>query len=139
RLPTLSRTTLARTLISLLLVAAAPALAGCIATGVDAQTNQQYQPVIGSNLRTGQVQLYNALVVDNDDGTATLAAVLANRSDEPQKLDAVSAVTSGGETIEVEAAPAILGPRSSFNTGPAATAVLRGDAVKAGSYVTVTL
>ena len=46
---------------------------------------------------------------------------------------------SDGEQVDVEIAPAIIGPGDSFNTGPAATVVLTGGAVKAGDYVTLTL
>ena len=121
-----------------LLAVTALGLAGCTGTGVGAQTNQQYQAGAGANLRTGQVQLYNALAVDNGDGTATLSTVVVNTTDETQKLDTASATTGGGE-VAVQTAPAIIGPRDSFNTGPAATVVLTGGAVKAGDYATVTL
>lgn len=121
-----------------LIAATALALAGCSGTGVDAQTNQQYQAGVGANLRTGQVQLYNTLAVDNGDGTATVSAVIVNTSDETQKLDAVSASTADGTTLESQTAPAIIGPGDSFNTGPAGTIVLTGGA-EAGDYVTLTL
>jgi hypothetical protein len=121
-----------------LIAATALAVAGCSGTGVGAQTNQQYQAGVGANLRTGQVQLYNALAVDNGDGTATLSTVVVNTTDETQKLDDATA-TAGGEEVEVEAAPAIIGPRDSFNTGPAATVVFSGDAVEAGDYITLTM
>jgi hypothetical protein len=123
-----------------LFAATAVALAGCTGTGFDAQTNQQYQAGVGANLRTGQVQLYNTLAVDNGDGTATLSTVIVNTTDETQKLEAVNAtVTGGGEPVDFEAAPAIIGPGASFNTGPAATVMLTGGVVEAGDYVTVTL
>ena len=121
-----------------LLAATSLALAGCIETGDDAQTNQQYQAGVGANLRTGEVQLYNTLVVDNSDGTATLSAVVVNTSEETQKLDAVTATTPDGTTVKTQVAPAIIGPGDSFNTGPAATVVLTGDAVGAGDYVSLT-
>jgi hypothetical protein len=120
-----------------LLAAAALGLAGCSGTGVGAQTNQQYQPGVGANLRTGDVQLYNALAVDNGDGTATVSAVVVNTSDDTQKLDGVTATSRGG-AVDVKAAPAIIGPGDSFDTGPAATVVLAGDAVGAGDYVSLT-
>lgn len=123
-----------------LFAATAIAVAGCSGTGFDAQTNQQYQAGTGANLRTGQVQLYNTLAVDNGDGTATLSTVVVNTTDETQKLEAASATaTDSGEQVDVEAAPAIIGPGDSFNTGPAATVMLTGGAVEAGDYVTVTL
>ena len=121
-----------------LLVATLIALTGCSGTGVDAQTNQQYQPGAGANLRTGEVQLYNTLAVDNGDGTATLSAVIVNTSGRTQKLDAASATTADGTPVESQIGPAIIGPGDSFNTGPEATVVYQGD-VTAGDYVTVTL
>ena len=75
------------------LAVSALALAGCTATGVDAQTNQQYQPGVGANLRTGEMHLYNALAVDNGNGSATLSTVVLNTTDETQKLDSASAKT----------------------------------------------
>jgi copper(I)-binding protein len=129
-----------RVAVATLFAATAVALAGCSGTGIDAQTNQQYQAGTGANLRTGQVQLYNTLAVDNGDGTATLSAVVINTTDQTQKLVAAAATaTDSGEQIEVEAAPAIIGPGDSFNTGPAATVMLTGGTVEAGDYVTVTL
>jgi hypothetical protein len=122
-----------------LLAATAIALAGCSGTGVGAQTNQQYQAGVGANLRTGEVQLYNALAVENNDGTATLSTVIVNTSEETQKLDAASATTSDGTRVDSQIAPAIVGPGDSFNTGPAATVVFRGGDLKAGDYVTLTL
>ncbi len=122
-----------------LAIAATLALAGCTATGDDAQTNQQYQPGVGANLRNGQVQLYNALAVDNGDGTATLSTLVLNTTEETQKLDSALATTGDNAPVDVETAPAIIGPKDTLNTGPAATVVFTGDAVKPGNYVTVTL
>ena len=121
-----------------LLAATLIALAGCSGTGMDAQTNQQYQPGVGANLRTGQVQLYNALVVDNGDNTATLSTVIVNTSEGTQKLDAASATTSDGTSVESQIGPALIGPGDSFNTGPEATVAFQGD-MTAGDYVTITL
>jgi hypothetical protein len=123
-----------------LIAGAALALAGCGGTGDDAQTNQQYQAGVGANLRTGEVQLYNALAVDNGDGTATLSAVVVNTTDKTQKLDnATATATSDGDLVDVNIAPAIIGPHDSFNTGPAATVVFTGGTVEPGDYVTLTL
>jgi copper(I)-binding protein len=129
-----------RTAAATLFAATAVALAGCSGTGFDAQTNQQYQAGVGANLRTGQIQLFNTLAVDNGDGTATLSTVIVNTTDETQKLEAVNAtISDSGEPVDFEAAPAIIGPGDSFNTGPAATVMLTGGVVEAGDYVTLTL
>ena len=54
----------------LLAAAAAIALGGCAGTGTDAQTNAQYQAGVGANVRTGTIQLYNALATVEFDATA---------------------------------------------------------------------
>jgi hypothetical protein len=137
---TLARTPRLRLAAATLIAATTVALAGCGGTGDNAQTNQQYQAGVGANLRTGQVQLYNTLAVDNGDGTATLSAVVVNTSKEAQKLDAATATTTaGGDSVDVKAAPAIVGPGDSFNTGPAATVLFTGGTVKPGDYVTLTM
>jgi hypothetical protein len=123
-----------------LALAATLGAAGCTLTGVDAQTNQQYQAGAGANLRTGEVHLYNALAVDNGDGTATLSTVILNTTDETQKLDGAAAeVTDDGSPVDVETAPAIIGPQDTFDTGPAATVVFTSDDMTAGDYITITL
>ena len=137
---TSARSSWLRTAAATLIAVTALALAGCGGTGDNAQTNQQYQAGVGANLRTGEVQLYNALAVDNADGTATLSTVVVNTTGKTQKLDSASATTtSGGEPVEVNMAPAIIGPRDSFNTGPAATVVFTGGTVESGDYITLTM
>lgn len=122
-----------------LTVAATLALASCAGTGDNAQTNQQYQAGVGTNLRSGQVQLYNALAVDNGDGTATLSTVALNTTDETQRLSSATATTSQDRPVDVVTAPAIIGPNDTFNTGPAATVMLTGGAVEPGDYFMLTL
>lgn len=120
-------------------VAAALALGGCAGTGVDAQTNAQYQPGIGANVRSGSIQLFNALAVDNGDGTATLSAAILNRDDNPAKLTGASARRSDGSKVEATTAPAIIAAGQLFNTGKAAAVILKDDDLTAGQYVTVKL
>src|SRR4051794_5238829 len=67
------------------------ALGGCSGTGMDAQTNAQYQSGVGANVRTGSIQLYNALAVDNGDGTATFSASILNRDETAVKLTGATA------------------------------------------------
>ncbi len=137
---TSARSSWLRSAAAILIAVTALALAGCGGTGDNAQTNQQYQAGVGANLRTGEVQLYNTLAVDNGDGTATLSTVVVNTTGETQKLDSASATTtSDGTPVEVNMAPAIIGPRDSFNTGPAATVVFTGGTVAPGDYITLTL
>lgn len=114
-------------------------LGGCSGTGVDAQTNAQYQPGIGANVRTGSLQVFNALAVDNGDGTATFSASILNRNDTAAKLTGATAKASDGSEVEVTTAPAIVGAGAVFNAGKAAAVLLADDELTAGDYVTVTL
>ena len=120
------------------LVVATVALSGCGA-GNEVQTNQQYQAAIGANLRTGEVQLFNALAVDNGNGTATVSTVIVNTTDQDQKLGSATATTLDGTTVPVESATATVPANGTFNTGTDATVVLKSKDVKAGGYVELTL
>lgn len=77
-------------------------------TGFDAQTNFQYQAGIGADQRDTDVQVLGALLVVNDDGTATLSATLLNTTDDVQQLTGVSVIGPDGNAIEVETAGDLL-------------------------------
>lgn len=116
-------------------------LSGC-GTGGDAATNQQYQPGVGANLRTGDVQLYNALLVESEDGTVALSAGLLNTTDTAQTLESVSlAPADGGSPVTVEpAADVALTPGQLFTIGRAGeVAGVETDDLVAGRYATLTL
>ncbi|MFL6089478.1 MAG: hypothetical protein ACJ71Z_04990 [Aeromicrobium sp.] len=115
------------------------ALGGCSGTGMDAQTNAQYQSGVGANVRTGSIQLYNALAVDNGDGTATFSASILNRDETAVKLTGATAKSADGSDVDVTTAPAIVGPGKVFNAGKAAAVLLAGKHVAAGDYVKVSL
>jgi hypothetical protein len=119
--------------------AAALGLGGCAGTGVDAQTNAQYQAGVGANVRSGEIQLFNALAVDNGDGTATFSAAILNTGDSAAKLAGAAAKTSDGTKVDVTTAPAIVDAGKPFNIGKAGAVVLQGKGVEAGDYVTVKL
>ncbi len=118
---------------------AAFGLGGCAGTGVDAQTNAQYQPAIGANVRTGAVQLFNALAVDNGNGTATFSASVLNTTTEPAKLTGATARTSTGAPVKAIIAPAIVGAGRMFDTGKPGALVLSSPKLTSGDYVTVKL
>lgn len=125
--------------LSALAAVAALSLAGCAGTSYDAQTNAQYQPGVGANVRTGSIQLYNALAVDNGDGTATFSAAILNRDDTSAKLTGATAKASDGTKVDVTTAPAIVGAGKVFNTGKAGAILLSDKKLTAGDYVTVSL
>jgi len=106
---------------------------------MDAQTNAQYQAGVGANVRSGPIQLFNALAVDNGDGTATFSAAILNRDDTPAKLTGASAQSSDGSPVKATTAPAIIAAGQAFNTGKAAAVILADKDLQAGEYVTVKL
>lgn len=79
------------------LAAALLALGAC---GFDAQTNQQYQAAVGANLH-GDVDVLNALLVANEDGSATVSAGFVNNTDSEQSLSSVSVTTMADEELAV--------------------------------------
>jgi hypothetical protein len=95
-----------------LMLTAALGLTAC-GTGGSTQTNQQYQPGIGANVRTGDVRLYNALLVANTDDTYALSVGLLNTTDEEQTLESVTVrpLEGSGSVTAEPALPVELQPR----------------------------
>jgi hypothetical protein len=84
---------------------AAGTLAGC-GTGTDAQTNEIYNPAVGVNARSADVNVLNLLVVADPDGSGTVSTALVNQSTEPDQLTAVTASNEGQElTVDAQGLP----------------------------------
>lgn len=79
---------------------AATTLLALSACGFEAQTNQQYQAAVGANAH-GDVDVLNALLVANEDGSATVSAGFVNKTDEEQRLASVTITTLSGEELVV--------------------------------------
>ncbi len=124
---------------ALLVVTAALGVGGCAGTGMNAQTNAQYQAGVGANVRSGSIQLFNALAVDNGNGTATFSAAILNRADTPAKLTGATALGSDGSKVVATTAPAIIDAGQLFNTGKPGAVILQDKELAAGEYVTVKL
>lgn len=124
-----------------MILAASLGLSAC-GTGGGAATNQQYQPGIGANLRTGDVQLYNALLVAGSDDTLAFSAGVLNTTDSPQTLESVTITPLGGSG-SVSADPATdveLAPRQLFTIGRAGElAGIDGATIPVGRYADVTM
>lgn len=120
---------------------AALALGGCSDTNFSAQTNQQYQPAIGANVR-GDVDVLNTLLVANPDGSATLSAGVVNQSDDDDSVTGVTAATLGGDTLTVTT-PATDMPLPSQQIVPlgksGGTGVYAVSGAPIGKYVRLTL
>ena len=124
-----------------LMLTAALGLTAC-GTGGSTQTNQQYQPGIGANVRTGDVRLYNALLVANTDDTYALSVGLLNTTDEEQTLESVTVrpLEGSGSVTAEPALPVELQPRQLYTLGrQGEVADIDGSSVELGRYARLTL
>lgn len=116
-------------------------LAGC-GTGGSAQTSQQYQPGVGSNLREGDVQLFNALLVQNTDGSLSFSAGLVNTTDVEQALTGATISPLGGDRA-TQAEPSTdvtIAPRQLFTIGSAGElAGIEVPGLTEGRYAAITM
>lgn len=109
----------------------APLLAAC---GFNAQTDQVYQPAVGVNDRSGNVDILNALIVSGTDGSGTFAGTLVNKNQtEDDTLQSVTGpdVTASRGTVDVPAGEAAL----LADTGDLS---LTGDGIVPGKWVELT-
>lgn len=108
----------------------APALTAC---GFNEQTDQVYQPAVGVNDRSGDVDILNALVVSGQDGSGTFAGTLVNTTSQDDTLESVtgSSITAGRRTVDVPA-------EGSVPLADSGQVSVRGSGVKAGSFVELT-
>lgn len=118
-----------RTAIAALLLA--PALTAC---GFGVQTDQVYQPAVGVNDRSGDVDILNALIVSGEDGSGTFAGTLVNKdTTQDITLDSVSGpgVTASQTTVDVPAA-------GNARLAESGALTLEGASIKPGTLVELT-
>jgi len=109
----------------------APTLAAC---GFNEQTDQVYQPAVGVNDRSGNVDILNALVVSDTDGSGTFAGTLVNKDQtHADRLQSVSGpgITAPDRGVDIPAAGSALLAKSGSLT-------IEGDSVKPGRFVELT-
>jgi hypothetical protein len=114
-------------------------LAGC-GTGFQAQTNAVYQASIGTNNRSSDVEVLNALFVKNDDGTATLSAGLVNQALQSDRLVTVDAQTLAGTPVEVRFDGPVSAPvRRLATLGAKPQTIISGEELFAGQFLNVAM
>ncbi|MCW2846448.1 MAG: hypothetical protein JWR90_422 [Marmoricola sp.] len=133
-------TPLRRRLAAFAVVLLVPALGGCgIAgfAGEDYQTDQVYQPAVGTNVRSGEVDILGAAVVSGIDGSGTFIASLVNKSlKTPAQLTSVTGPT--GVTVQL-VKPVDVAPDTLVNLADEGAVSVTGPSVKAGGWVKLTL
>jgi hypothetical protein len=116
---------------------AVPALASC---GFGVQTEQVYNPAVGTNDRSGQVDVLDALVVSGSKGHGTVVAGLSNNNElAPDKLVQVSgAGEDAGVTVQ-QTAPAKIPPGGFVQLADLPSGIfVQGDQVVPGRLVRLT-
>jgi len=91
-----SRNQPARAALAALALVATCALSAC-GVGFDAQTNKIYTAPEGTDVRGGDVEGLNMLLVDNGDGSGTLVAALVNHGDEVDSLQTIVATDTDAD------------------------------------------
>lgn len=116
----------------------APVLSSC-GVNFNEQTDQVYNPAVGTDDRSGTVDVLNALVVSGTDGSGTVVATLVNK--DQRHGDALSGVTGAGAdskaTVQLGGATKI--PAAGLlNLATDGRVFLRGSRVAAGNFVKIT-
>ncbi len=120
-----------RTIATIALAVAAPFALSACGTSFGAQTNQQYQAAVGSNLRSGPIGIYNGLFVENPNGSVTFSGALL--SAEKQTIESVS-VDGAAKKLPT---PITLEPNTLLTLGSEGEIVIRSADISAGDYVTI--
>ena len=116
------------------LVLLVPLTAAC---GFGYQTDQVYQPGVGTDVRSGNVDVLGAVIVSGADGSGTFVASLANKG-----LDKTVTLTSvtGPQGLEVQlTAPVEVPADGIVNLADKGAVRVAGDAVTYGAYLRLTL
>ena len=113
---------------------------GACGSNFEAQTNQVYQPAIGTNSRVGDVYALNVFVVAGD-SRGTLVGALLNKANLPDELLAVEASDDGSplKTSFSDSGLVLPPDRLVQLAQDRASVSIRGDAVTAGRVIEVTL
>lgn len=119
------------------LVLLVPTLGAC---GFSFQTDKVYQPSVGVNDRSGQVDVLGAVIVSGIDGQGTLVASLANKSQtRSETLTSVAAADStAGITTRIDK-PITVGPGALVNLADQGAISITGAGITPGPFVRLVL
>lgn len=109
------------------------ALSAC-SSNFSAQTNHSYQAAVGSNVRSGPIQVFNALFVDNGDGTATFSGALLS----PEGSQEIVKVAAEGAEVAL-AGPITLEEQTLLTIGSEGEIIASLDPSAIGRNIKLTL
>jgi hypothetical protein len=119
------------------LVLLIPVLGAC---GFNFQTDQVYQPSVGVNDRSGEVDVLGAVIASGTDGQGTLVASLANKSEtKTETLTSVAgADSSAGITARLDK-PIEVAPGALVNLASSGAISITGEGITPGPFVRLVL
>lgn len=123
-------TPLRRRVASAALLLLVPLVGAC---GFNYQTDQVYQPATGTDNRTGEVYILNAMVVTVNGGKGTFAGTLVNENQ--TKADKLVSVT--GPNLQGSQAQVTVPPNGSVNLAQSGKVWVSGPQIKPGGFVTM--
>ena len=109
----------------------APTLTAC---GFSAQTDQVYQAGVGTNDRSGKVDVLNATIVSDEYGSGTFAGTLVNTDTaNDDRLDSVSGpgITASRKTVDIPAG-------GNARLADSGVITLKGSKIAPGNFVQLT-
>jgi len=117
---------------------AAPALSSC-GVSFGAQTDQVYNPSVGVDDRSGQVDVLNALIVSGTNGSGTVVATLVNN--DQQTDDTLKGVSGAGKDAGMTVKPGgdtTIPAGGLLNLATKGAVTIHGQRVVPGNFVTIT-
>lgn len=130
-----------RGLLAALLCGSALLLSACGGTNFGAQTSQIYNAGIGSNHQSGDIEVLNAVFVDNGNGTATLSAGAYAEPPQGDAVSGVDAVNGEGDDVAIQMrSPVDLPVAQLVSVGEQQpTIVISGENFRVGYLIEITL
>ena len=123
-----------RRLAALAMVLLIPALGAC-----EYQTDQVYQPSVGTNERGGAVDVLGAVVVSSTDGTGTFVASLVNSDlEEPDTLTEVATADPADDQVQLSA-PIEIAPEGLVNLADSGAVSVVGEGIAPGRFIRLVL
>jgi hypothetical protein len=119
-------------------ILAAPALTAC-GVSFGAQTDQVYNPTVGVDDRSGEVDVLNALVVSGTDGSGTVIATLVDNDQE--NADSLRGVSGSGADAQLSVkvgGPTEIPAGGLLNLATDSGITARGERVTPGNFVEIT-
>lgn len=117
---------------------AAPALSSC-GVSFGAQTDQVYNPSVGVDDHSGQVDVLNALIVSGTNGSGTVVASLVNKNQ--QTDDTLKGVSGAGKDAGMTVKPGgdtTIPAGGLLNLATQGAVTIHGQRVVPGNFVTIT-